>query len=151
MKGWKHCAYVIHLSGRWMERVHLSEVEPLASKAQKEGTHIIHNLILFHTCLPAHALTTTKKLLYFLQLKGSHAQHLGSIEQCFLFPPIANPTKIKSCLSHWSSLLRVVVVFLRVFVIWFSFLNFTGKFDCSVSKTVPLRFLEFFFCFSTLR
>lgn len=29
-------------------------------KAQKEGAHIIHNLNLFHTCLPAHALTTTK-------------------------------------------------------------------------------------------
>lgn len=126
-----------------MERVHLSEVEPLASKAQKEGTHIIHNLILFHTCLPAHALTTTKKLLYFLQLKGSHAQHLGSIEQCFVSANCQPNQNKKWSFSLVFSSLRCCCfsflffyLFLRVFVIsefviGLSILNFTGKFDGS--------------------
>lgn len=37
------------------------------------GTHIIHTLNSFLTCLPTHALTITEQNVYFRQLKGSHA------------------------------------------------------------------------------
>jgi len=118
-------------------------------KAQKEGAHIIHNLNLFHTCLPAHALTTTKNcsVLDNWKFRTRHSARARAAPRkhrtmfCFRQLPTQPKQKVVFLIGLLLSALLLLFffifyLFLRVFVIsefviGLSILNFTGKFDGS--------------------